>query len=314
MPELHSGGPSAVRQQAPLTALVLIDVINALDFPGSEALVKRAQIAAVAIDALAARARTQGVPVIYANDKFGQWRSDFRQTVELRTDARFRVARACRLYRSQFRRDLRASAGSLVRGHPLRDATVGGCEALVSTNLAFRTQRCRARRLHLPSAMESKVQVLGHPVHQVAVALPIGALTFAVTSDALERVSGRDEFAIAAKLALDFGLISAVVAAPFGAVDWFAIEPGTRAKRVGLWHAVGNLGVLAIFLAARLLRRDGKSNGSGKLLAVAGLGLVAVTSWLGGELVNRHGVGVHDVMGLNAPSSFGKARKYHKPN
>lgn len=167
--------------------------------------------------------------------------------------------------------------------------------------------------------MESKVQVLGHPVHQVAVALPIGALTFAVTSDALEHISGREEFAVAAKLALDFGLISAVVAAPFGAVDWFAIEPGTRAKRVGLWHAAGNVGVLAIFLASRLLRRSATSSVPGKLIAIAGLGLVAVTSWLGGELVNRHGVGVHDVMGLNAPSSlgkgsFGKASKYHKPN
>lgn len=75
--------PDAVRQQSPLTALVLIDVINALDFPGSEALVKSAEQAAVAIEGLAARARSRGVPVIYANDNFGQWRSDFRRTVEL---------------------------------------------------------------------------------------------------------------------------------------------------------------------------------------------------------------------------------------
>jgi nicotinamidase-related amidase len=64
------------------TAVLLIDVINALDFAGSEALVAAAESAALAIESLAARARARDVPVIYANDNFGQWRSDFRRTVE----------------------------------------------------------------------------------------------------------------------------------------------------------------------------------------------------------------------------------------
>ena len=64
-------------------ALLLIDVINAFDFPGSEPLVKAAEAAAPKIEALQARARTAQCPVIYVNDNFGQWRSDFRQTVEV---------------------------------------------------------------------------------------------------------------------------------------------------------------------------------------------------------------------------------------
>jgi nicotinamidase-related amidase len=63
-------------------ALVLIDVINAFDFEGSESLVQGALRAAPNIDRLARRAREQGVPVIYVNDNFGRWRSDFRATVE----------------------------------------------------------------------------------------------------------------------------------------------------------------------------------------------------------------------------------------
>lgn len=63
------------------TALLLIDVINAFDFPGSEPLVAAAERAAPAIQALCNRARAEGVPVIYVNDNFGQWRSDFRHTV-----------------------------------------------------------------------------------------------------------------------------------------------------------------------------------------------------------------------------------------
>ncbi|HXU88768.1 MAG TPA: isochorismatase family cysteine hydrolase [Methylomirabilota bacterium] len=58
-------------------ALLLIDVINDLEFEGGERLLARALAAADRLAALAARARRAGVPVIYANDNFGRWRSDF---------------------------------------------------------------------------------------------------------------------------------------------------------------------------------------------------------------------------------------------
>lgn len=63
------------------TALLLIDVINDLDFEGSDALVKQAEIMAAHLAALKRRAAAAGVPCVYINDNFGQWRSDFRQTV-----------------------------------------------------------------------------------------------------------------------------------------------------------------------------------------------------------------------------------------
>jgi len=64
------------------TALLLVDVINAFDFEGCEGLVAAAERAAPRILELRERARAAGVPVIYVNDNFGQWRSDFRATVE----------------------------------------------------------------------------------------------------------------------------------------------------------------------------------------------------------------------------------------
>jgi nicotinamidase-related amidase len=63
------------------TALLLIDVINDLAFPGSKALIDAAHTMAPRLARLARRARQAGVPVIYVNDNFGQWRSDFRQTI-----------------------------------------------------------------------------------------------------------------------------------------------------------------------------------------------------------------------------------------
>ena len=63
------------------TALLLIDVVNDLDFPGSDALVSQAEGIAHPLGQLKRRAAAAGMPIIYVNDNFGQWRSDFRQTV-----------------------------------------------------------------------------------------------------------------------------------------------------------------------------------------------------------------------------------------
>lgn len=63
-------------------ALLLIDVINAFDFEGCRGLVEAGERAAPRIVALRDRARKAHVPVIYVNDNFGRWRSDFRRTVE----------------------------------------------------------------------------------------------------------------------------------------------------------------------------------------------------------------------------------------
>ena len=63
-------------------ALLLIDVINDLEFPGGRELAKTAVRAAGRIAALKRRARRTGIPVIYANDNFGRWRSNFSEVVE----------------------------------------------------------------------------------------------------------------------------------------------------------------------------------------------------------------------------------------
>ena len=69
------------RQAQSSVALLLVDVINGFDFEGAEGLVRAANDAAPRIFALAERARRARVPVVYVNDNFGQWRSDFRKTI-----------------------------------------------------------------------------------------------------------------------------------------------------------------------------------------------------------------------------------------
>ena len=61
--------------------LLLIDVINDMEFVGGDKLLRQARPMADALSRLRARAKAAGVPVIYVNDNFGQWRSDFRKTI-----------------------------------------------------------------------------------------------------------------------------------------------------------------------------------------------------------------------------------------
>ena len=75
--DLHGNAPD----QSPV-ALLLIDMINDLEFPGGENIVGAATAAAERIAALRERARERGIPVIYTNDNFGKWRSDFREVVK----------------------------------------------------------------------------------------------------------------------------------------------------------------------------------------------------------------------------------------
>jgi nicotinamidase-related amidase len=64
------------------TALLLIDVINDLEFDGGEKLLANALPMASALAALKRRAKAAGIPAIYVNDNFGRWRSDFRKLVQ----------------------------------------------------------------------------------------------------------------------------------------------------------------------------------------------------------------------------------------
>jgi nicotinamidase-related amidase len=75
--DLHGSAPDT----SPV-ALLLVDVINPLDFPEATRLLRHALPAAERLADLKRRARAAGVPVVYANDNFGRWRSDLSAVVE----------------------------------------------------------------------------------------------------------------------------------------------------------------------------------------------------------------------------------------
>jgi nicotinamidase-related amidase len=76
-PFLHGSAPDDAH-----SALLIMDLISDFDFEEGRSLLRAALPVARRIRRLRGRARSAGVPVVYVNDNFGRWRSDFRQLVE----------------------------------------------------------------------------------------------------------------------------------------------------------------------------------------------------------------------------------------
>jgi uncharacterized membrane protein len=155
--------------------------------------------------------------------------------------------------------------------------------------------------------MESRFKVFGHGAHPILIVFPLGLLATSVIFDVLCAATHNPQFPVAAYWMIAAGVIGGLVAAVPGFVDWLAIPKDTRAKRIGLYHAIGNDIVLVLFAVSWWLRR-GTPNHEPETLAFA-LSVIAVllallTGWLGGELVERLGMGVHDGAHLDAPSSL----------
>src|SRR5436190_21867327 len=93
----------------------------------------------------------------------------------------------------------------------------------------------------------ARAVVLGHPVHPMLIVFPVGLFVTAVVFDAIDMFGGSPVFGLVAYWMLAAGLVGAVLAAVFGLVDWLGISPGTRAKRIGALHGLGNVVVVALF-------------------------------------------------------------------
>jgi uncharacterized membrane protein len=157
--------------------------------------------------------------------------------------------------------------------------------------------------------MESRAKFLGHAAHQMLIPFPLGLLVTGATCDLVNVGLRRRGLSKLSYWNVATGLALTPVAAAFGAVDWLAIPSGTRAKRVGALHGVGNVAMAALFGASLLLRKNApgrRPGGAAIALEAAALALGGVTAWLGGELVDRLGVGVDEGAHLDAPSSLSR--------
>jgi uncharacterized membrane protein len=154
--------------------------------------------------------------------------------------------------------------------------------------------------------MESRAKVLGHAIHPMLIVFPLGLFTVAVVFDIIRLAGAQGAWGDAALYVIVAGIIGGLVAAVFGLIDWLAIPARTRARSVGLWHGGGNVVIVVLFVISGLLRLPDPAHPGilAFILALVGVLLATVTGWLGGELVERLGVGVDRDANLDAPSSL----------
>jgi uncharacterized membrane protein len=154
--------------------------------------------------------------------------------------------------------------------------------------------------------VESRAKLFGHPIHQQLIVFPLGLLLTSVVFDVVYIVSRNSLWTVVAFWMMVAGVAGGLAAAPFGVWDWIGIPNGSRAKRVGLLHGVGNVIVVLLFAASLMLRKDNTAapEGFAILLSVVGAALSVVTGWLGGELVTRLGIAVDSGANADAPSSL----------
>ena len=154
--------------------------------------------------------------------------------------------------------------------------------------------------------MESRIKLLGHPVHPMLIVFPLGLLAMAVIFDLFTIGTDTGYWSEISYWMIAAGVVTGLLSAPFGFIDWLAIPAGTRAKRIGAVHGLGNVLVLLLFTASFVLR-GGSPQTPGALaltLSFAGGCLSLATGWLGGELVDRLAIGVDDGAHVDAPSSL----------
>jgi uncharacterized membrane protein len=155
--------------------------------------------------------------------------------------------------------------------------------------------------------MESRAKLFGHAIHPILIVFPLGLLVVALVFDVLYMITGDITFGVVSFWNIAVGVVAGLLAAIFGFIDWQAIPSNTRAKSIGQWHAIGNVLVIVLFAVSWIIRLNSPDYMPGIfafLLVLVGGAVSLVSGWLGGELVDRLGVGVDTGAHLNAPSSL----------
>ena len=136
--------------------------------------------------------------------------------------------------------------------------------------------------------------IAGHPLHPLLVTLPIGFLIGAFLSDIAFYSTGDAFWARASAWLIGAGLVTGILAALAGLVDFLGSER-IRSLTYAWYHFGGNAIAMVLTAINLYLRCQGDMTavtGGQMLMSVLVVLIFAVTGWLGGEMVFRKGAGV----------------------
>ncbi|WP_298738470.1 DUF2231 domain-containing protein [uncultured Chitinophaga sp.] len=142
--------------------------------------------------------------------------------------------------------------------------------------------------------MKSTAHIKGHPLHPIAIALPIGFFIGTLVFDLLALVNNSTDLAFVAYCSQIAGVVSALLAAVPGIIDYlYTVPPQSSAKQRATRHGLLNVLNVVIFLAAWLMKEDRVLPSFAiVLMEIAGIVILSVAGWMGGTLVYRNQIGV----------------------
>lgn len=145
--------------------------------------------------------------------------------------------------------------------------------------------------------MRSKAAIGGHPLHPMIVPIPIGAYFLALVGDIVHTATADAFWYRFSSVCIFAGILSALLAAVLGLIEYFGVTMSARGRRIAGWHARLNVAVTLLYALSYWFRRDDAALQTDRWplamgLAVLGFLLLGVSGWLGGNLSYHHKVGV----------------------
>jgi uncharacterized membrane protein len=146
--------------------------------------------------------------------------------------------------------------------------------------------------------MRSKFAIAGHPIHPMLVAIPIGLFAWTLAADVIYLATDKDHMWY--DISFWSGIaawITALVAALPGFGDLLTVAIKSDARTMALVHMILNVTVVALYIIAMVLMLDDGALAGSRLTGVvilhlAGVGMLLLSGWLGGEMVFRYHVGM----------------------
>jgi len=144
--------------------------------------------------------------------------------------------------------------------------------------------------------MRSRAAIGNHPIHPFLVALPVGAFFLALIGDVAYLRTRGLPWADFSGVAIGVGVLTALVAALFGFIDYTGLAPGSAARRIGTSHMALNLAQVALYAASFYLRYTNPTRflptPAALALAFVAFALLLAAGWLGGKMVFELRAGV----------------------
>ena len=141
--------------------------------------------------------------------------------------------------------------------------------------------------------MRTPASIAGHPLHAMLIVFPVGLLVFSLICDLVSLASSDPAtWSTVARYTMAGGFIGALVVAVPGLIDLRSITDG-KVKKIAVTHMSFNLVAVVLYAINLWLRfHDSSSTGTPLILSIVGVVGLAISGWLGAEMVHVHGVGV----------------------